>query len=108
MSDFERPHEPRPQARKRSWIWWAFALHLAVCYFMPAFVARNDYLFSLERRGGDVYYPILAVIGGIIMATIETSWILRTFLFIPGYVISYAILLLSATFYQCAFQQLCS
>ncbi len=108
MSNYERPPEPKPEARKRPYLWWAFALQLAVCYFIPALVVRNDYLFSLERRGGDVYYPILAVIGGIIMATIETSWILTTFLFIPGYVISYAILLLSATFYQCAFQQLWS
>ena len=84
MSNFERPPEPIKQARKRSWIWWAFALHLAACYFIPAVIASNDFLFRHPQRQGDDYMYFLAAIGGFILAPAGRSLILKGVLFIVG------------------------
>lgn len=107
MSNFEKPPEPQPEARTRPHLWWAFALHLAVCYFIPALVARNDFLFNLDRKGGDIYFHILPLIGGIILASFGKSWILRFALFITGLMTSYPILIVSALINYCAFRRLC-
>ncbi len=107
MSDFERPPEPKPEARKRSYLWWAFSLLLAGCYFIPALVARNDFLFNLERKGGDIFFPILAAIGGIILAKFGKSWIPKLALFIMGIFLSLVILFFSAAIHICAYRQLC-
>jgi hypothetical protein len=107
MSNYEKPPGPAPQEQKKTYSWWVFALHLAACYFIPALVARNDFLFNLERNGGDIYIPILAAIGGIIMATAGTSWILRILLFIAGSMVSFPFIVVSVLINYCGFRRLC-
>ncbi len=108
MSNFERPPEPIKQARKRPYLWWAFALHLAACYFIPVLFLTNEFLFrSLERKGWDVYVPILAVIGGIIFACAGKSWILRILLFVVGIIVTVPIVVTSIFVNACVFRQEC-
>jgi hypothetical protein len=107
QTNYERPPEPKPETRKRPWIWWAFALHLAACYFIPFVIASNDFLFRHPQRQGDDYMYLLAAIGGFILAPAGRSWILKGVLFIVGIVVSLPLVFLSSVTNYCAYQQLC-